>query len=56
MEQEQIEEYYQYIIEQLEFCRMITSIFNGEGIRITQKTSDKCRELANEIGKNVEHI
>lgn len=56
MEQEHIEEYYKYIVEQLEFCKMITSIFKGEGIRLTQETSDRCREFADEIRKNVEHI
>ena len=56
MEQEQIEEYYKYIVEQLEFCEMITSIFKGEGVRVTQETSDRCRELASKIEKNVEHV
>ena len=56
MEQEQVEEYYKYVIEQLGFCEMITSIFVGEGIRLTQETSDRCREIADKIRKNVEHV
>jgi len=56
MDKEQIEEYYKYIIEQLEFCEMITSIFKDEGIRVTQGTSDRCREFADKIRENVEHI
>ena len=51
-----MEEYYKYIIEQLKFVDMITTIFRGEDLRIEQKVSDECKELADKIRKNVEHI
>ena len=57
MDKEQNEEYYEYVVEQLEFCEMITAVFGlGETIGVTQKTSNKCREFADKIRKNVEHI
>lgn len=51
-----IEEYYKYIIEQLEFMETITTIFRDEISNMSQETSDKCRELADKIRKNVENI
>ena len=56
MSVDSIEEYYKYIIEQLEFVEMITVIFKDEISSMSQETSDRCRELADKIRKNVEHI
>ena len=57
MKVKEIEEYYQYIIGQLEFCEMITSIFIEESkASISKKTSDRCRELAGQIVNNVHKI
>jgi len=51
-----IEEYYQYIIEQLEFVEMITSCFDVKQNMLTKKTTNRCRELADKIKTNVAHI
>jgi len=51
-----IEEYYQYIIEQLEFAEMITSTFEIKKNMLTNKTSSRCKQLAIKILNNVAHI
>ena len=57
MNEKDLAEYYRYIIEQLDFCEMITSIFKEESWdNIPKVVGDMCRELADKIRKNLECI
>lgn len=59
MTKENFREYYEYIRDQLAFCKMITSVFEdeiGEGCEIPKEIADDCRKLAKQIVENVEII
>ena len=54
-----IENYYRYIVEQLEYVEMITSTFDVRrkiNPVISKETAQKCNELADKIKKNLEGI
>ena len=56
-----IENYYRYILEQLEYVEMITSTFDvrrkvNQGTIISREVAQKCNQLADKIKKNLEGI
>ena len=55
MDKEHIEEYYEYVIEQLEFVSMITSIFGAKG-QVSTKKVDKCKEIVKEVAENINKL
>ena len=54
-----IENYYMYIVEQLEYVEMITSTFDVRrkiNPIISVEVAQKCKQLADKIKKNLEGI
>jgi len=56
-----MENYYRYILEQLEYVEMITSTFDVKrkvdtGSIISREVAQKCMMLADKIKKNLEGI
>ena len=54
-----IENYYRYILEQLEYVEMITSTFDVRrkvNPIISREIAQKCNQLADKIKKNLEGI
>ena len=54
-----IENYYRYILEQLEYVEMITSTFDVRrkvNPVISKEVAQKCNQLADKIKKNLEGI